>query len=201
MYHEIYYNFAFRLLVTFICTMIGAAVSFILHFWAEPAPKYVAPESALGDFGEGEGKTCPKLSASFPSELAFSWFDKFAWTGFKRALTKDDLWDLPPELSSRNIVPKFKRYWDPAVQRILKYNTSLPQETNVVANAANGDVPEETKPLASEANGDVSFNATSNSLQINTSKSETVKFPEPSKTKRKMVRISKNMVKCCIQNK
>ena len=188
MFHEIYYDFDFRLLVTFICTMIGAAVSFTLHFWAEPAPKYVAPESALGDFGEGEGKTCPKLSASFPSELAFSWFDKFAWTGFKRALTKDDLWDLPPELSSRNIVPKFKRYWDPAVQGILKYNASLPQETNVLANEANGDAPQETKPLASEANGDVSFNATSNSLQINTSKSETVKSPEPSKTKRKMVR-------------
>ena len=190
-YHKIHYCFDCRLLVTFICTMIGAAVSFILHFWAEPAPKYVAPESALGDFGEGEGKTCPKLSASFPSELAFSWFDKFAWTGFKRALTKDDLWDLPPELSSRNIVPKFKRYWDPAVQSILKYNASLPQETNVVANEANGDVPQETKPLANEANGDVSFNATSNSLQINTSKSETVKSPETSKSKRKMVRICK----------
>ena len=36
-------------------------------------------------------------------------FSGFAWTGFKRSLTYDDLYDLPPFIKSCNVVPPFLR--------------------------------------------------------------------------------------------
>ena len=135
--------------------MTGAAASFILQFWAEPIAKYVTPVSDLDTFVNEEGNPCPKLSASFPSELAFSWFTGFAWTGFKRALTKDDLWDLPPELTSRQIIPRFRRNWDPAVESVLKHNASLPNDFK--------------SSVIKETNGDASFNASSNAVKVETS--------------------------------
>ena len=39
----------------------------------------------------------------------FSFFLEFAWTGFKRALTFEDLHDLPPSIKSCNVVPPFLR--------------------------------------------------------------------------------------------
>ena len=49
------------------------------------------------------------MNASYPSYIAFSWFTGFAWTGFKRALTFEDLHDLPPSIKSCNVVPPFLR--------------------------------------------------------------------------------------------
>ena len=113
-------------LLTSYCLTIGFALSsFMLQFWAEPLPKYLSPCSEDGSICRHQGQQCPRLSASFPSDLAFSWFTSFAWMGFKRSLTKEDLWDLPPDLTSRIIVPRFKRYWDPIVQKVLKHNASL----------------------------------------------------------------------------
>ena len=165
--------------------MTGALLSFILHFWAEPSRMYVTPDSGLADFDDEKDRMCPKLSASFPSELAFSWFTSFAWTGFKRALTKEDLWNLPPELTSRRIVPRFKRYWDPAVQSALKYNSSLPHSnTNAVGN---------------EGNGEVSFNASSKAIQVNTPpRGQKKNDSASSNTKPKVVIIFNNSI-CLLQ--
>ena len=165
--------------------MTGALLSFILHFWPEPSRMYVTPDSGLAEFDAEKDRLCPKLSASFPSELAFSWFTSFAWTGFKRALTKDDLWDLPPELTSHRIVPRFKRYWDPAVQSAQKYNSSIPQyNTNADGN---------------EGNGEVSFNASSKAIQVNTPPRGKSKNDAASpNTKPKMVILFSNII-CLIQ--
>ncbi len=35
--------------------------------------------------------------ASFVSKAVFSWFDGFAWTGWRRVLQYDDLWNLDYE--------------------------------------------------------------------------------------------------------
>ena len=118
----------FSLLTTYCITIACALTSFILQFWAEPMPKYLSPSSDIGTTCGPIEQQCPKLSASFPSDLAFSWFTSFAWKGFKRSLTKEDLWDLPPDLTSRMIVPRFRRYWDPIVQKVLIHNASLNYE-------------------------------------------------------------------------
>ena len=169
------------LFITYCLTIAGGLISFILQFWAEPLPNYSSPSSGVDTSTGHEGIRCPKLSASFPSELAFSWFTSFAWTGFKRALTKDDLWELPPELTSRQIVPNFKRYWDPAVQRALRHNITLP-DTNA-STTLNG------------ANGDVSFNTKSNQIDINASpKGKNQEESKPLEN-RKMARIFPALVK------
>ncbi|CAB4066706.1 ABCC1 [Lepeophtheirus salmonis] len=40
------------------------------------------------------------------------------WTGFKRNLSFDDLWDLVPSLSSRTVVPIFLQRLDSALRRV-----------------------------------------------------------------------------------
>ena len=153
--------------------MTCGLLSFILQFWAESSCIYVTPKYGTPDVSDERDHRCPKLSASFPSELAFSWFTGFAWTGFKRALTKEDLWELPPELTSRQIVPRFKRYWDVAVQSALKYNSTLPASS---LNAA-----------SNKGNGDVSFNASSREIQLNTSSPKKTSSNSTSNNSPKMV--------------
>ena len=170
------------LFTTYCLTISGVLISFILQFWAEPLPSYLPPGTGIDSSIDHEGKRCPKLSASFPSELAFSWFTSFAWMGFKRALTKEDLWEMPPELTSRTIVPQFKRFWDPAVQSVLKYNSTLP----VVKPNSTTD----------EANGDVSFNAKSNKVEVNASPKEKPQEEAKSvKNNQKLVKILPTLVK------
>ncbi len=43
-------------------------------------PKYI-------DLDEDADNLTPENFASFPSKMTFSWFDSFAWTGWKRKLT------------------------------------------------------------------------------------------------------------------
>ena len=50
-----------------------------------------------------------------------------AWTGFKRSLTFDDLWNLSPTNSSSYIVPLFQRYWQNRVQKAASKNAALLQ--------------------------------------------------------------------------
>ncbi|KAJ7284398.1 multidrug resistance-associated ABC transporter [Mycena rebaudengoi] len=51
------------------------------------------PPPALPAFGAG--KTVPKNSASYLSQLVFHWLSPFLDVGFSRPLEKDDLWELP----------------------------------------------------------------------------------------------------------
>lgn len=59
----------------------------------------------------------PEQSAGFLSHLLFLWFDKLTLTGFKRPLEQKDLWDMNPEDSSRELVPKFEKYWHKTLQK------------------------------------------------------------------------------------
>lgn len=65
-------------------------------------------------------KECPELSASFPSRLLFSWFDRFLWKGYKKPLENEDLWDIKWENSSRVNFPLFDGYWKRTVEKTLK---------------------------------------------------------------------------------
>lgn len=60
---------------------------------------------------------CPEQTSSFLSRLTFSWFDKLAWLGFRKPLEPTDLWSMNWADTSREIVPKFDRYWDKSMKR------------------------------------------------------------------------------------
>ncbi|CAH2076223.1 unnamed protein product, partial [Iphiclides podalirius] len=64
-----------------------------------------------------EKNQCPESAAGFPSRLTFSWFDPLALTGFRRSLTEADLWALNPPDSSKEVVPRFDKFWGRTLQK------------------------------------------------------------------------------------
>ncbi|CAK1601166.1 unnamed protein product [Parnassius mnemosyne] len=64
-----------------------------------------------------EKNQCPERASGFPSRLTFSWFDPLALTGFRRSLTESDLWALNPPDSSKEVVPRFDKYWEKTLQK------------------------------------------------------------------------------------
>ncbi|KAJ8688624.1 hypothetical protein QAD02_024419 [Eretmocerus hayati] len=69
---------------------------------------FVDAEPRFSFYGVGN-KPCPKMSSSFSSRLAYSWFTGFAWAGFKHPLTFADLWTIDPEMSAHKVVSDFDR--------------------------------------------------------------------------------------------
>lgn len=86
-------------------------ILWILAFLVDDQPLYIGP---------GPIKTSPnpspELSASFPSNLTFSWFSSMCWSGFRRSIVAEDLWDLNPRDASTTLVPKFNSFWDPQLK-------------------------------------------------------------------------------------
>ncbi|XP_045534711.1 multidrug resistance-associated protein 1 isoform X2 [Papilio machaon] len=82
---------------------------FILNCFADLPPKDTPYKY--------EKNQCPEGAAGFPSRLTFSWFDPLAITGFRRSLTESDLWALNPPDSSKEVVPRFDKYWARILQK------------------------------------------------------------------------------------
>ncbi|KAJ8721589.1 hypothetical protein PYW07_002364 [Mythimna separata] len=103
-------------------------IMFVLNCFADMPPQdtpYTYPEVQS-----------PENKAGFPSRLTFSWFDSLALTGFRRSLNIEDLWPLNPQLSSKEAVPRFEKFW----HRSLRKNEDK-------ANAKTGDAtPAAEKP-------------------------------------------------------
>ena len=94
--------------VTCLVSIALIVFSLFLHFFVDAKPTYEGP----GKQEVVAGKPCPSSFASFPSTLTFAWFTSLAWTGFKRTLATEDLWELPPEVSCKVVVPRFNKHWD-----------------------------------------------------------------------------------------
>ncbi|XP_049823783.1 multidrug resistance-associated protein 1 isoform X8 [Aethina tumida] len=71
-------------------------------------------------------KPCPEEGASFLSKLFFSWFDSLAWLGFKKPLEAEDLWDMNPQDSAKEVVQLFEKHWNMTLQ---KCESSFSQHT------------------------------------------------------------------------
>ncbi|KPI96774.1 Canalicular multispecific organic anion transporter 2 [Papilio xuthus] len=82
---------------------------FILNCFADLPPKDTPYKY--------EKNQCPEGAAGFPIRLTFSWFDPLAITGFRRSLTESDLWALNPPDSSKEVVPRFDKYWARILQK------------------------------------------------------------------------------------
>ncbi|XP_060863090.1 multidrug resistance-associated protein 1-like isoform X2 [Metopolophium dirhodum] len=51
------------------------------------------------------------MKASFPSKVLFSWFDSFAWSGYKRSIESKELWNMMYDDSSQEVVSVFDKHW------------------------------------------------------------------------------------------
>lgn len=59
----------------------------------------------------------PEIQASFLRKLFFLWFDSFAWMGYRTPLTTNDMWDIRPEDTTRELVPEFEKHWQESVEQ------------------------------------------------------------------------------------
>uniref|UniRef100_A0A182IP70 ABC-type glutathione-S-conjugate transporter n=1 Tax=Anopheles atroparvus TaxID=41427 RepID=A0A182IP70_ANOAO len=96
----------------FISFMIFFAITcllFLLNFFVDKAPRISKYEITKKD--------CPELSASFPSRIFFGWFDRLAWVGFRKPLEVEDLWNMRPEDSSKEVSPAFLAHWNKTLEK------------------------------------------------------------------------------------
>ncbi|XP_029342240.1 canalicular multispecific organic anion transporter 1-like [Acyrthosiphon pisum] len=77
---------------------------FVLSFFADAEPRKSNYESVQ--------VSCPEIKASFPSKLLFSWFDSFAWSGYKHPIEFKDLWNMNYDDSSKEVVSVFDKHWE-----------------------------------------------------------------------------------------
>ncbi|XP_074036470.1 multidrug resistance-associated protein 1-like [Leptinotarsa decemlineata] len=82
---------------------------FLLNCFADHAPKFTEYPKVQNP--------CPEESAGFLSRLLFAWFDALAWKGFRKPLEMDDLWEMNPGDSSRELVPDFEKYWQKSLRK------------------------------------------------------------------------------------
>lgn len=89
-------------------------IIFVLNCYADRAPLVTKhPKS---------DKPYPEQGASFLSRMLYAWFDALAWKGYRNPLEQKDLWDMNPEDSSKEIMPKFLKYWNKSVAKASGYN-------------------------------------------------------------------------------
>ncbi|XP_049823779.1 multidrug resistance-associated protein 1 isoform X4 [Aethina tumida] len=84
-------------------------IMLLLNCFADKSPKHT-------QYAKVE-RPCPEEGASFPSRLLFAWFDTLAWLGFKKPLEAQDLWDMNPQDSAKEVVPLFEKYWHKTLQK------------------------------------------------------------------------------------
>ncbi|XP_073826057.1 multidrug-Resistance like Protein 1 isoform X6 [Musca autumnalis] len=72
-------------------------------------------------------KEIPESSASFLSRITYTWFDKMAWKGYRNPLEEDDLWDLCPQDSCKEVMPIFAYYWNKNIRKNYKVDPTQPK--------------------------------------------------------------------------
>lgn len=80
----------------------------LMEIFPDQAPRY-------SDYPKQKNQS-PELRSSFFIKLLYLYFDRFTWTGFRKPLTDDDMYDLNPQDMSRELVPPFDKYWYESVE-------------------------------------------------------------------------------------
>ena len=53
----------------------------------------------------------PEMTASYPSQIVYAWFDGIIKKGWKNPITEEDLHDINPDYSCRNVMKTWNRHW------------------------------------------------------------------------------------------
>lgn len=64
------------------------------------------------DDDEWHRQECPRLRANIFSRLTFSWMTPMMKAGYKKFLTEEDLWALPPDDTAEALGNKLERAWE-----------------------------------------------------------------------------------------
>ncbi|KAK7866924.1 hypothetical protein R5R35_001662 [Gryllus longicercus] len=105
--NEDYFTF-----ITYLVYFPVVVILFLFNCKSDAAPRfseYATPENP-----------CPEQGASFLSRLFFGWFDALALKGFRRPLETKDLWNMNPEDTAHEIIPRFDKYWQKSVEKSAK---------------------------------------------------------------------------------
>ncbi|XP_058453715.1 multidrug resistance-associated protein 1-like isoform X1 [Malaya genurostris] len=73
----------------------------------------------------------PELRSSFFVRLFFFYFDSFTWRGFRNPLTMDDMYDINPQDTSKELVPPFDKYWNESVEKGYKKQLSIDKKAGL----------------------------------------------------------------------
>lgn len=98
--------------VSFVIFFVCTCAMLVLNFFIDKPPRLTKYEVT--------DKDCPELSATFLSRLVFGWFDGLAWTGFRKPLENEDLWNMKPEDASKEVSPLFMQYWNQTLEKTYK---------------------------------------------------------------------------------
>lgn len=115
---------------------------------------YVLPAPPSTDFEkEGELKVLPENQVSLLSKLTFWWINRIIVTGFKRELTREDLWKIDETESSAYNSERFEYFWNGKANnyiRAVRKNPELYEKKSKKSNKApksDGNVTEEQAVL------------------------------------------------------
>ena len=102
-----------QLIIIFITLGIEIILLLICSFADEPPPSTDQHwrSWSLSRPLASQAKLCPKEVASFTSKLTFWWYNKIIFTGFRKDLTRDDLWAIRSHDKAANIFEHFNRFW------------------------------------------------------------------------------------------
>ncbi|KAG4077224.1 hypothetical protein HA402_005279 [Bradysia odoriphaga] len=59
----------------------------------------------------------PEPTASFLNRILFHWFTYTTYIGFRRPLTENDIFDINPENTSRELIPPFDKYFAESIEK------------------------------------------------------------------------------------
>ncbi|BFZ12051.1 hypothetical protein BsWGS_15090 [Bradybaena similaris] len=84
-------------------------------------------DNPLGDnklYQEIDKKSSPEITASYPSQLLFTWLLNVIYAAYKKEITEEDLFDLNPRDQSCTLNARFEYHWDQEVERVNKINAA-----------------------------------------------------------------------------
>ncbi|XP_076041208.1 ATP-binding cassette sub-family C member 3-like [Oratosquilla oratoria] len=93
----------------FLAQYAGGGLLFLANCFAD------APSESMAS---KDTKTMsPEYGASFPNRLVFGWVEGLVWRGWRRPLVEEDLFDLPPEHTSKNLGDRWRAHWSDFLKR------------------------------------------------------------------------------------
>ncbi|CAF1016714.1 unnamed protein product [Brachionus calyciflorus] len=96
--------------LAFILFYVLVWINLIFSLFSE---KVKVPVSETGE----KLKVLPENYVSLLSRLSFWWINDLILTGYKRDLTKDDLWSVDETEASENVTKKFETAWNKASEK------------------------------------------------------------------------------------
>lgn len=65
----------------------------------------------------GTSKKSPEKNSSLLSMLTFWWINTLISTGYKRDLTREDLWEIDEAEKSESVTKKLEQVWNPKAEK------------------------------------------------------------------------------------